>query len=163
MKRRIKVNRMSEKDIKDVKVADVYEISIGKPAIVGEEAILKDAMEAMTLNMVSRKVYVVDGEGILKGVITIEALLRQLGYRVGVRKAGMISFFRFLSGIFKESVIEFMETPVAITDEHELLDALRMMVEHHLNDLPVVDEQGRLLGELNSLEILKHSKKIFDE
>ena len=152
---------MLEVDIRDLKVGEAHDIMVGKPALVKEDAILKDAVESITKNLTSRKVYVVDEEGKLMGVITIETLLRQVGYRVGVREAGMISFFKFLSGIFKENVTEFMEQPVTITNRHNVLDALRMMEEHHLNDLPVIDDEGRIIGELNSLEILAHAKKIF--
>ncbi|UCE73656.1 MAG: CBS domain-containing protein [Methanomassiliicoccales archaeon] len=154
---------MSEVDIKDLRVGEVHESMIGKPALVNEDAQLKDAVEALTHNMISRKVYVVDGAGKLKGVITIETLLRQVGYRVGVRETGMISFFKFLSGIFKENVAEFMDKPVTVTDRHKILDALRMMVEHHLNDLPIIDDEDRIVGELHSLEILNHTKNIFNE
>ncbi len=155
---------MSEIDIRDLKVEDVYEIMVGKPAILMENALLKDAVEAITQNLISRKVYVVDADGILKGMISIEALLQHVGYRVGVRETGVISFFKFLSGIFKENVTEIMEEkPVTVTKRHKVLDALRLMVEHHLNDLPVIDDEGKIIGELNTLEILMHTKEIFDK
>ena len=93
--------------------------------------VLKDAIEAMTLNMVSRKVYVIDREGKLLGMITTETLMRQVGYKVGVREAGVISFFKFVTGIFKENVTEFMETPVTVSNKHKVLDALKKMVEYH--------------------------------
>lgn len=154
---------MVEKDFRDLLVGEMDEIKISTPAVVKEDAILKDAVEAITTNTTSRKVYVVDKEDKLIGVITIETLLRQVGYRTGVREVGVLSFFKFLSGIFKENVAEFMETPQTITNRHKMLDALRMMVEHHLNDLPVIDDDGKLLGELNSLEILNHTKLVFDK
>jgi len=155
--------KMSEKDFRDLKVGDMHDIMVGKPAVVNENDILRDAIEAITLNKTSRKVYVCDDEGKLKGVITIETLLRNLGYRVGVREEGMISFFKFITGILKENVTEIMEKPVSITNNHKVLDALKMMVEHHLNDLPIVDDEGRIIGELNSLEILTQAKKIFEK
>jgi CBS domain-containing protein len=154
---------MTEIDIRDVKVEDVYEIMVGKPALVYDDALLRDAVEAMTLSMVSRKVYVVDREGKLLGVITLETLMRHVGYKVGVRETGVISFLKFVTGIFKDNVTEFMEDPVTITNNHKVLDALKKMVEYHLNDLPVVDEEGKIVGELNSLELLKEAKKVFDK
>ena len=154
---------MTGKDIRDLKVEEVYETMVGKPAVVKEDAIIKDAVEAMTQNYISRKVYVVDEEGKLKGVITIETLLRHVGYKVGVRETGVISFLKFLGGVLKENVTEFMEKPVTITNEYKLLDAMQKMVEYHLNDLPVIDDGGRIIGELNSLEILTATREIFDE
>jgi CBS domain-containing protein len=153
---------MVEKDFRDLTVEDIFEI-VSKPVSVTEDAILKDAVETITRDSHSRKVYVVDAEGKLKGVITIETLLRQVGYKVGVRETGVISFFKFVSGILKDNVMEFTEEAATITKRHKVLDALQMMVEHHLNDLPVIDEEDRLVGELNSLEILVKAKQLFDE
>jgi CBS domain-containing protein len=152
---------MTEIDIRDVKIGDVYEVMVGKPALVYDDALLKDAVEAMTVNHVSRKVYVIDSEGKLLGMISIETLLKKVGYLVGVRETGVISFVKFVTGIFKENVTDFMQNPITITNEHKVLDALQKMVEYHLNDLPVVDEEGKIIGELNSLEILEEAKKLF--
>jgi CBS domain-containing protein len=154
---------MAEIDIRDVKIGDVYEIMVGKPALVYDDALLEDAVEAMTVNHVSRKVYVIDSEGKLLGMISIETLLKKVGYLVGVRETGVISFLKFVTGIFKEKVTEFMQNPITVTNEHKVLDALQKMVEYHLNDLPVIDEEGKIIGELNSLEILEEAKKLFKE
>ncbi len=129
-----------------------------------EDAILKDAIEAMTENLTSRKVYVVDRKGFLKGVITTETMLRQVGYKLGVRETGVISWIKYVSGILKDNVTEYMEkNPVTVTDDHKVLDALQKMVEYHLNDLPVVDADGRIVGELLSLELMLEAKKVFKE
>jgi len=42
-----------------------------------------------------------------------------------------------------------------------LTKAMEIMMEDHLNDLPVVDEEGRLIGELVSLEIFIEGKELF--
>jgi CBS domain-containing protein len=154
---------MTEIDIRDVKVEDVYDTMVGKPAIVKDDALLKDAIEAMTINHISRKVYVTDSEGKLLGMISMETMLKKVGYRVGVREEGVVSFFKFVTGIFKENVTEFMKDPISVTNENKVLDALKIMVDNHLNDLPVVDDEGKIIGELNSLEILEEAKKIFDK
>ena len=154
---------MFKKDINELLVGDVIDILVGKPAVVKKDALLKDAVEAITNNKTSWKVYVVDESYKLIGVITIETLLRQVGYLVGVRETGMISFFKFLSGVFKENVVDFMEKPVRINKRHKILEALKMMVEYHLNDLPIIDDDERLIGELHSLEILKYAKNIFEK
>ena len=135
----------------------------GKPAVVNEDSMLNDAVDAITQNLTSHKVYVTDSQGKLKGVITIETLLRHVGYKAGVREAGMISFFKFLSGVFKENVTEFMEKPVSITKDHLVLEALQKMVEYHLNDLPIIDDDEHIIGELHSIEILKKTKKYLNE
>ena len=75
----------------------------------------------------------------------------------------MISFFKFFKGIFKENVIDFMDKPVRVYKGDKLVEVMQLMVEHHLNDLPIVDDEGRIIGELQSVEILKHMKKVFND
>jgi CBS domain-containing protein len=157
------VVEMEYKDLKDLRVGDIFDIVTGKPAIVNEDSMLKDAVEAITQTVTSHKVYVVDSQRKLKGVITIETLLKQVGYKAGIRETGMVSFFKFLSGVFKENVTEFMEKPVAVTKDHFILEALQKMVEYHLNDLPIIDDDEHIIGELHSIEILKNTKKYFKE
>ena len=154
---------MTYKELKELKVADIFDLVTGKPAIVNEDSMLKEAVEAITQNLTSHKVYVADSQGKLKGVITIETLLRQVGYKAGVRETGMISFFKFISGVFKENVTEYMEKPVAVTKDHFVLEALQKMVEYHLNDLPIIDDEYKIIGELHSIEILKNTKKYLNE
>lgn len=154
---------MPEKDFRDLSVEDVFEILTEKPIIVKEDSTLKDAVVAITKNSTSRKVYVVDTDGKLKGVITIETLLQHVGYKVGVREAGMISFFKFLSSMFDEDITEIMDKPVTVNKRHKVLDALQLMVEYHLNDLPIIDDEDRIIGELHSLDILIQTKNIFEE
>lgn len=155
---------MFDKNFRDLYVKDVYEFIGKEPAVVTEGAKIKDAFDAMIKNPVTRKVYVVDKEGKLIGMITLETMLRHLGYRVGVREVGVLSFMKFLSEMLKENVEEIMmKKPVKVTKKHLLLDATRLMVEYHLNDLPVVDREDKLIGELNVFEVLVHGRNIFKE
>jgi CBS domain-containing protein len=45
----------------------------------------------------------------------------------------------------------------------KLTKALQIMVEDHLTDLPVVDDDGKLIGELNSFEIFTKGRELFEE
>jgi len=47
-----------------------------------------------------------------------------------------------------------MVKPVTVSEDDRLLNALEKMMKHGLEDLPVVDENGTLIGELNGFEIL---------
>ncbi len=134
-----------------------------KPAVVKKGATIREAIDQMILNPVSRKIYVVDERGILLGTVTTETILRLIGYRVGVREMGASSFIKFLIDALKESVDEVMDKSNIVTEDTKLTKALEIMVESHLNDLPVVDGNGRLIGELVSLAIFTRGKDLFDQ
>ena len=152
---------MDDKPIKDIRVADVLADvpKVAEAATVLKTATLRQAVEAMVKDSETRKVYVVDEEHKLVGTITLETLMRHTGYLLGVRKTGMTSFLRMLGEISDDKVTEVMNKPVKVSSNEMLVNVTKMMVENHLNDLPVVDDTGRLVAELNGLDILKSGMK----
>lgn len=145
----------------DSLVSDVYDL-MGQPAsTVDEKAKLGDVVDAMVRNPLSRKVYVVDAEGKVLGVVDAETVLKLLGYRVGVQRNAGISVFGFLRDTLKENVVDLMRTVRPVTPESKLTAALRIMLDDHMTDLPVVDDNGRLIGELISMEMLTRARTLF--
>ncbi|MBN1109462.1 MAG: CBS domain-containing protein [Methanomassiliicoccales archaeon] len=152
----------SEKRFSDVLVGDVHDRMVLKPSQVTEGATIEEVIDQMLANPVSRKVYIVDDHGSYIGTVSIETILRLMGYRVGVREGGGLSFYRFLRDTLKENVREIMVKGRTVSEGDKLTEAMRIMIEDHLNDLPVVDEEGRLIGELVSLELLLEGKRMFE-
>jgi CBS domain-containing protein len=148
---------VDSKPVSDIRVSEVLEEAAKKvrPATVRVDAPLRDAVEAIVKDSETRKVYVLDNEQKLVGTITLEVLLRHVGYRLGVRSTGMTSFLRMLAEITDENVKEVMAKPIKVSKDELLVNVTKLMVENHLNDLPIVDERGVLVDELNGLDILK--------
>ena len=46
------------------------------------------------------------------------------------------------------------ETPVYVTEEEDLESAMKLLIENELDELPVIDKDQKVIGELNILEIL---------
>lgn len=149
----------NDRPVSEVRVSDVLTNAAKtvKPAIVRKDSTLREAVESIVKDSETRKVYVLDDDGKLVGTITLEILLRHTGYRLGIRTAGMTSFLRMLAEISDEKVKDVMAKPVKVSRDELLVNVTRMMVEHHLNDLPVVDEANHLVDELNGLDILRLS------
>ena len=94
-------------------------------------------------------------------MVNTDTVLRLIGYRTGVRELGAMSFYRFLRDMFKEKVATLMSPTRAVTKEDSLKDALDLMIRDHVNDLPVVDAEGRIIGELVSLELFLKGRELF--
>lgn len=144
------------------KVGDVFGDIVTRPAVVPEGAVLRDAVAAILSSQTTRKAYVVDGEGRLKGMIGIETLMRLVSYRMGARAPGVVSFVRFLRDMQSEDVGRVMDRPKPVTRETAIADLVRLVVEEHLNDFPVVDDQGKLIGEVNTQHLLAATKALFE-
>jgi CBS-domain-containing membrane protein len=142
-------------------VGDLFDAIVSKAATVPENATLRDAVDAILKAGVTRKAYVVDGGGIVRGTITVETLMRHVSYRLGARPPGVMSFLRFVREMETDNVNTFMAKASTVRRETKIFDVVRRVVEDHLNDFPVVDEEGRLLGELNTLDLLRATRSVF--
>ena len=152
-----------EKTFSELMVGDVAAKLVQTASTVSADASIREVIDRMTSNPLSRKVYVVDAEGRYMGTVSTETILRLIGYRVGVSKDGGLSFGRFLRDALKEEAGHIMVKGTTVTKETKLTAALDIMVNEHLNDLPVVDANGILVGEMASLGLLEEGKILFDE
>lgn len=144
-------------------VGELFDTIVSKPATIGEDATLRDAVNAILDSGITRKAYVTDAGGRLKGTITMETLMRHVAHRLGARPAGIVSWFRFLRDMGSDAVTDFMAKPAAVTRETRIGEIARRVVEERLNDFPVVDDAGRLIGEVNTFNLLRATRGIFTQ
>ena len=143
-------------------IGELFDTIITKPATIPEEAVLRDAVQAILAAESTRKAYVVDATGHPVGVVTIETLMRHVGYRLGAREEGVLPWFRFVREMQGDEVRRFMDKPTLVTKATTLIELIGMVVERKLNDFPVVDEDGRLVGEVNTYDLLRATQQVFD-
>lgn len=139
-------------------VGDVYQLITTEAKTIDENAPKQEAIEVMLSGASSaHSVYVINSIGKLRGVITIDDIIDSIAIRIGyipkdlslktARKLFVLSTFGTAS--------DMMRTPVHVTKESDLQTALKKMADNNLTDLPVVDEDGKIIGDLNAIEILK--------
>ena len=56
-----------------------------------------------------------------------------------------------------QQLLEGREKPLWVSRETKVSDALALMVEHDYSQLPVIDDDGRLLGIISEDSIIKSS------
>ncbi|MGD0818034.1 MAG: CBS domain-containing protein [Methanomassiliicoccales archaeon] len=152
-----------KKSFSDLLVEDVYELVVKDPSTINEGSKIREVFDEFLKHPVSRKVYVINEEGKLIGAVTTETLLRLLGYRVGVREFANWSLWRLMRDMLKEGVEGVLLKVPTLKRSDKLTKALKIMVEDHFTDLPVVDDEGKLIGELNSYEIFTKGRELFEE
>jgi CBS domain-containing protein len=150
-----------DKRFMDSLVADVFEM-VGQPAsTVTENAKLGDVVDAMVKHPLSRKVYIVDPEQRVLGVVDADTLLKLIGHRVGVQRNAGLSVIGFLRETLKENAVDFMHKVRPVTKDMKLTAALQIMLDDKVADLPVVDADGKIIGELISIEMLSRAGSLF--
>ena len=134
-------------------VKEVYRLIVTHPIVVKRGMGLQDVVDRVLADPRTRSAYVVDGKRKILGMIGLTQMLAAVH--------GSLSLFEKGRQLPKPkrtplpfSVEEYMVKAVTVSEDDRLLTALQKMIKNGLEDLPVVDEQGVLIGELNGFEIL---------
>jgi len=134
---------------------------VGMPGcVVNEDSDLLHAAETMASCLGTQTVAVVDDEGLLVGVIPMRLLLAELylhvapeEFLVGMRAFENIEEFGRISRAQKAK--ELMQPPVYVTMEDSVREAFVKMHETDLEGLPIVDQEMRVVGYLDRLQLVR--------
>ena len=138
--------------VKDVMVAEVPTVQSATPL---------NTVVDLLVSAAQRRIVVVDAQRHVLGIITDGDLLKRAST---VERAGLLqAFARRLAGgggatidLAKRTAGEVMTAnPITVTPETPLLDALRVLLQHKIKRLPVVDQSGQLVGLVGRGEILQ--------
>ena len=148
------VSRLS-KPFSEELVKDAKRLIVNNPATVQMGAQVFLAVEEILKDPRTETVYVVDETRKLRGIITVSDLLKVSCIQVGAqKKSKFLNFFKYMGLLYSENVEDIMRKPISVKNTEKLMTALSIMEEKELSDLPVVDNNNEIIGELNGLEIL---------
>lgn len=134
-------------------VKDVFRLIVTNPIVVTEDMRLREVVDRILSDPRTRTAYVVDDQHRLIGTIGLKQMLTAVEGSLSLFDRSISSPRRRVKRV-TFSVHDHMSKPVAVSENDRLLEALRTMIRHGFEDLPVIDEDGALVGELNGLEIL---------
>ncbi|OGS42726.1 MAG: hypothetical protein A3K67_05965 [Euryarchaeota archaeon RBG_16_62_10] len=134
-------------------VKDAYRLVVTDPIIVTKQMRLHEVVDRVLADPRTRSAYVVDDKRRLLGMIGLKQMLTAIESSLTVVDKGR-THPRSRHAPLPFSVEEYMVRPVTVSPDDRLLTALQKMMRSGLEDLPVVDEEGTIVGELNGFEIL---------
>lgn len=118
-------------------VADLM-LPLGRFPVVGPDMLLKPALEEMGRSRLGI-ICIADGDGMLQGIFTDGDVRRKL-----------LKIQKPFSALFSDDVIDHAtRSPTTVRDTASLLDAVNVMEEKEVWDLPVIDVDGKLVGLLH--------------
>jgi CBS domain-containing protein len=129
-------------------VRDCYKSLSAGVDIVKQSAGVDEVVSAVRRDPVSRSVFVVNDTDALVGIIPVRQLLLLYGARY-MEDTGLSSPLSFMA----QTAADLMEPAYSVSLDDDLEVALRIAVQHELDDIPVV-ENGKVVGNLDSIEIL---------
>ena len=134
------------------RVKDVRTLITQTPTIVREDASLISVAEKIIEDPKTRSVYVINSQERLVGIIPVIELVQYLYYRDIPQEYILYRFPMILSSEAKAEDI--MLPPEYVKDDDSLGEALRKMFKNNLKELPVVDDEMHIIGDLNILELI---------
>lgn len=141
----------AESPVQDVMSREIHKVWADTP--------LAEAVE-MLLDKVYRTLPVVDDTGKVIGILTDGDLLNRvdllaISAQQGLTEAELSRELRQLRQT-GQTVGECMTpNPITVTDDTIIAQAVKMMVEHNIKRLPVVDAVGKLVGMVSRVDVLR--------
>lgn len=104
---------------------------------------------------------VIDGQGRLIGVVGIQDLLtlelpdfvRFIEDLDFVHDFGAVETTRPPAGVLDRPITTLMKPPITVHEDSGLLRVYALLLQHHLHDMPVISDDGRLLGVASRVDI----------
>ncbi len=134
------------------RVRDVRRLITQEPTVVREDDSLITVSKKIIEDPKTRSVYVVNSDEKLVGIIPVMELIQYLYYSEIPQEYVLYRFPMILATEAKAKDI--MLPPEFVRDDDELGEALRKMFKNNIKELPVVDEDMRIIGDLNILELI---------
>lgn len=127
-------------------------------ATVSRDTPLREVVRSMVAGHRRRIVYVVEADGTLLGAIFLDSLMDTIfRYYLEAQVADTVVVTEHLLEIFaSETAEDVMESGLVTCREDERLqEVISRMIAGNLKDLPVLDRDGRLLGDVDILCLLE--------
>ncbi len=126
--------------------------------IVYRGATLKEVVGAMVKGYRRRIVYIVDPGDKIMGSITLSDL-KDIAFRYYLdgRLSDLMVITEHIEGLFtSERAVDLMDINFPVCHEKERLgDVIARMIQKDLQDMPVLDKEDRVVGNLDMLDLLE--------
>ncbi len=145
--------------MKETKVREIRQFITVEAAIVLEDATIGEIINIFIENPVTRAVYVVSTRDILVGIITIHDILKKVSIDF-LSLSTLYSTASFsgykIASVLKDSTAKDLMNPEVyyVHDDDPIEKAFNLLFQHNAGEVPVVDDEERIIGDLNIVELL---------
>lgn len=136
----------------------VHELMIDKSVTVREDEEIFEVANKVAKDCETLLVCVIDKEDRLIGMITPKGLLKAAEVsEYGTVRHPFFSGREALHLLSSDCARDIMSAPISVKPDDEVQTAINLMLSNNLYEVPVVDEDGKVVGEINFLGIISHS------
>jgi len=134
-----------------VKIKDMRMLVTPYSGFVDKQVSLDDIAKMFIANPNLKSVYVVDDKLKLVGRVTLKKLIKHEFMNL---LPSSFEYFDALEFVGDKTAKELMTSPVYVKDDDTLKTAFVKMYENDLEELPVVDDDLHLIGNIDLIELL---------
>jgi len=134
------------------RVRDLLPYSRSEPSLVRTTATLREVVGKLIEDRATREVYVVDDDGRFHGLITVRRIARFVFSALVPDRSSATDLLDLLSAERAEELAIRKTAFVEMDDSFE--HVIDLMLRYEMNEIPVVDDDGVIAGNLDLLEIL---------
>jgi CBS domain-containing protein len=140
-------------------IGDAHRVT-EEPCVVGANSSLQEIAERLSEHRGARIVCVVDEQGVIAGIIPLHVVLDDLFLKVAPEEFladlmdadSIAEYGRLLRA---RTAADLMQEPRFVTPDQTLGEAFSLMHETKLEELPIVDNELRPIGQLDRLELIR--------
>jgi CBS domain-containing protein len=139
--------------MKGTKVRNARKLIKESPTIITRNTSLKELVLAFGDDPTTRSLYVINSEGIYEGIITLNDLVRVVFfYHLKTEKGPSLKTYLSLIATKAHEIMS--NEAVFAKDDEDLDTVLNRMFENEIQEIPIVDDRMKIIGEINLLELL---------
>lgn len=141
------------------KIADlVAQLKQRKIPVVHKRATVNEIIDAFAASDHSRILYVVDDELKFRGVISLGNMIRHVFFHY---HDPSIDSRSLVSMVVSETAGDFMQRePMFALYSEDVEDVLQHMIDHNIKEIPILDDEERVVADLTIVDLLKYYKSV---
>ncbi len=152
---------MPEEKLSKIKVKDIMHLIVKKSATISKDSSLDQLLSKILEDTTSRHVYVVNEGNKLIGSVRLNNTIKYLFPAISLQEnTDVFEIGSYMEYSNAQKVEDIMNTVCSYAfDDSMISDVIRIMIREKTNELPVVDKEFKVIGEINVLEIIMYYLK----
>ena len=154
----------TKKKLATTQVKDVRNLIVKKPTTIKTSASTIEILKSIISDTRTRQVYVVDNSNRLIGSIwlnDIVVLLFPWAASLDKYEPEVLEYNKIFIAKTAESIMR--TDPLYVYETDSLENVAKIMMENNISELPVVDKNRVVIGQINMYEIIESYLKIINE
>ena len=148
---------MKEINFEKLFVEDICHLIVSMPSVIDNKCTMRELFSKLSENPISRHVYLVNDDNVLTGSIRLINITEYLFPDIVFDFNMLISPMTLYERLLAETPSEIMtHDPISVSMKTCITEVVELMTQNHVAELPVVDEQNHIVGEVNMMEVIKY-------